>query len=186
MENSLSQNGNGNYPWFALHVRSHFEDRVAAILGTKGYERFFPQYKSRRVWSDRLRDTLLPLFPGYVFCRIDLHHRLPILKTPGVLGIVGVGRIPFPIDDGEITSIQAAVRSGLPCRPWPFLRIGQKVSVESGPLCGLEGIVLYFKGQRRLVLSVTLLQRSLAVEVDGTWVIPIPHAEKKVRFSTTL
>ncbi len=167
--------GNGSYPWFALRVRSRYENTVATFLGGKGYEWFLPLYKSRRRWSDRIKEIELPLFPGYVFCRFDLQHRLPILTTPGVVTVVGIGKRPIPIDDGEIAAIQAAVRSELPSRPWPFLEIGQRVRVEYGPLCGLEGILLDFKGHHRLILSVILLQRSVAVEVDGAWVIPIPQ-----------
>src|SRR2546425_11631971 len=121
---------NGTYPWFALRVRSRYENTVATILGGKGYEWFLPLYKSRRPWSDRIKEIQLPLFPGYIFCRFDLQHRLPILTTPGVVTVVGIGKRPIPIDDAEIAAIQAAVRSGIPSRPWPFLRIGQRVRVE--------------------------------------------------------
>jgi transcription antitermination factor NusG len=174
----IVQPGNSTYPWFALRVRSHFENTVATVLGGKGYEWFLPQYKSRRAWSDRIKEIQLPLFPGYVFCRFDLEHRLPILTTAGVVGVVGIGKRPFPIDDAEISAIQAAVRSGLPSRPCPFLEIGQKVRVESGPLRGMEGILSEFKRQQRLVLSVTLLQRSIAVEVDSAWVIPVLQQDR--------
>ena len=169
------QPGNGNFPWFALRVRSRHENTVATILSGKGYEWFVPLYKSRRLWSDRIKEIQMSLFPGYVFCRFDLQQRFPILTTPGVVSVVGIGKCPIPIDDAEIAAIQAAVRSGLPSRPWPFLQTGQRVRVEYGPLCGLEGILLHVKGQRRLVLSVTLLQRSVAVEVDDAWVVPTPQ-----------
>jgi transcription antitermination factor NusG len=169
------QPGKGSHPWFALRVRSRYENIVATILGGKGYEWFLPLYKSRRPWSDRIKEIQLPLFPGYVFCRFNVQHRLPILTTPGVVSVVGIGRRPVPIDEAEIAAIQAAVRSELPSRPWPFLEIGQRVRVEYGPLCGLEGILLDFKGHHRLVLSVILLQRSVAVDVDSAWVIPIPQ-----------
>ena len=165
------QPGNRSHPWFALRVRSRYENTVATILGGKGYEWFLPLYKSRRPWSDRIKEIQLPLFPGYVFCRFNVQKRLPILTTPGVVAIVGIGKCPIPVDDGEIAAIQATVRSGLPSRPWPFLEIGQRVRVEYGPLCGLEGILVDLKGQHRLVLSVNLLQRSVAVEVDSAWVI---------------
>lgn len=110
--------------------------------------------------------------------------------TPGVVAIVGIGKCPIPVDDGEIAAIQAAVRSGLPSRPWPFLEIGQRVRVEYGPLCGLEGILVDFKGQHRLVVSVNLLQRSVAVEVDSAWVIPSSPAAsgscRYIRLSTPI
>ena len=167
--------GNGYFPWFALRVRSQCENSVAAVLAGKGYEWFLPRYKSRRVWSDRIKEIQLPLFPGYVFCRFDPDRRLPIVTIPGFVSVVGMGKSPIPIDDAEIAGIQAAVRSGLPSQPWPFLQIGQRVRINYGPLCDLEGILLDFRGQSRLVLSVTLLQRSVAVNMDAAWVTPIPR-----------
>ncbi|PYS04725.1 MAG: NusG-like protein [Acidobacteria bacterium] len=164
--------GNGYFPWFALRVRSQCENSVAAVLAGKGYEWFLPRYKSRRVWSDRIKEIQLPLFPGYVFCRFDPDRRLPIVTIPGFVSVVGMGKSPIPIDDAEIAGIQAAVRSGLPSQPWPFLQIGQRVRINYGPLCDLEGILLDFRGQSRLVLSVTLLQRSVAVNMDAAWVTP--------------
>lgn len=161
------------YPWFALHVRTRFECSVAAHLQGKGYELFLPMYVSRRRWSDRVKEIEQPLFPGYVFCRFDLLVRLPILVTPGVIGVVGVGKIPIPIEDEEIAGIQAVVSSGLPSQPWPFLQIGERVRIESGPLDGLTGILEKFKGCHRLILAVTLLQRSVAVEIDGACVRPL-------------
>ncbi len=92
---------------------------------------------------------------------------------PGVVHVVGFGKTPVPIDESEITAIQAAVKSGLPSLPWPFLEIGHRVRIEHGPLCGLQGILLGFRGHQRLVLSVTLLQRSVAVQIDEAWVQPI-------------
>jgi len=164
-----------SYPWFALQVRSRYENLVATQLTGKGYEWFLPIYKCRRRWSDRFKEIERPLFPGYVFCRLDLLNRLPILTIPGVALIVGIAKTPIPIDETEIAAIQAVVKSEIPSQPWPFLKIGQRVRIEYGPLCGLEGILLDFKGQHRLVLSVTLLQRSVAVQVEGAWVTPLPQ-----------
>lgn len=163
-----------NSPWFALQIRSRYEKTVATLLHGKGYELFLPLYKSRRYWSDRIKELELPLFPGYLFCRFNALDRLPILVTPGVIQVVGVGRRPVPVEDAEVAAIQMAIQSGLPRQPWPFLEIGQRVRVELGPLHGLEGILLHFKGRHRLVLSVTLLRRSVAVEIDDAWVCPIP------------
>jgi transcription antitermination factor NusG len=160
-------------PWFAIHTRTRYENFVATQLRGKGYELFLPLYNCRRRWSDRIKELELPLFPGYLFCRFDPLNRLPILMTPGVFRVVGIGKNPFPVDDAEIAAIQAALRSGLPTQPWPFLQIGQRVKVEFGPLWGLEGVLISLKGRHRLVLSVTLLQRSMAVEVDGACVRPI-------------
>lgn len=161
------------YPWFALQVRARYENYVATLLGGKGYESFLPLYKCRRRWSDRIKEVELPLFPGYLFCRFNPHKRLPILLTPGVVLIVGIGRTPAPVDEEEIAAIQTVVKSGLPAQPWPFLQIGQRLRIDYGALCGLEGILLELKGHRRIVVSVTLLQRSVAVELDSDWVSPI-------------
>ena len=161
------------YAWYALRVRSRHENTVASHLQARGYESFLPLYKSQRRWSDRLKEIELPLFPGYVFCQFNLLDRLPILTVPGIVHVVGIGRTPVAIDETEIAAIQAAVKSGLLREPWPFLEIGHRVSIEQGPLCGVEGILLGFRGHQRLVLSVTLLQRSVAVQVDETWVRPM-------------
>jgi transcription antitermination factor NusG len=162
-------------PWFALRVRSRHENLVAAFLRGKGYEWFLPTYVSGRQWSDRVKRTELPLFPGYLFCRFNVHERLPILKTPGVISVVGIANNPIPVDEDEIAALRVLVRTGVPREPCPFLRAGQRVRIERGALTGLEGILLEFRGRRRVILSVTLLQRSVAVEIDSAWVKAFPH-----------
>ena len=165
---------NNAYRWFALRVKCRYEKLTSMLLRDKGYEEFVPLYWSRRRWSDRFQTVDLPLFPGYVFCRLHPQQlRLPILKTPGVLHFAGIGRIPVPIDDGEIHAIQAALHSGLRAEPWPFLKVGQWVRLEEGPLNGLEGIFIELRKQHRIVVSVTLLQRSIAVEIDRLWIRPL-------------
>lgn len=164
------------FPWFALHVRSHFEVGVANYLDGKGYDWFLPQYKLRKLWSDRVKEVDAPLFPGYLFCRFDPLDRLPILKTPGVIQIVGYNRQPIPVDEQEIHAIQTLVASGVPNRPWPFMQVGDRVRIDSGPLRGLEGHLVEFKGSHRLVVSVTLLQRSVAVEIDSALVTSLRSA----------
>jgi transcription antitermination factor NusG len=148
---------------------------VSTTLRGKGYQEFFPLYRSRRRWSDRTKELELPLFPGYSFCQFDVNDRLPILTTPGVIGIVGAGKIPVPVDDDEIEAIRTILRSGLVAQPWPFLRVGSKVYIEGGPLAGLEGIVTSTDKVYRLIVSVSLLQRSVAVEIDREWARPIPN-----------
>ena len=162
-----------HYPWFAVQTKSRHESVVAAQLQGKGYEPFLPLCKSRRRWSDRLKEIELPLFPGYLFCRFDAGNRLPILIIPGVVQIVGVGKKPVAIDEKEISDIQASAQSGLPRQAWSFQQIGQRARVEYGPLSGLEGTLVNVKGRHRLILSITLLQRSVAVEIDESWVSPI-------------
>ena len=159
--------------WYALRVRSRHEDAVAKHLDARGLESFLPLYKSQRRWSDRFKEIEVPLFPGYVFCHFNVMNRLPILTIPGVVHVVGIGKIPAPIDESEIAAIQVAVKSGLPTEPWPSLCVGDRVRIEHGPLGGVEGVLLGVRGRQRLLLSVTLLQRSVAVQVNEAWVQPI-------------
>ena len=161
------------FPWFALQVRTRQEASVAQQLYGQGYERFLPLYKLRKRWSDRIKEVDAPLFPGYLFCRFNPQDRLPILKTPGVIQIVGFNNGPAAVDESEIRSIQTLVATGAPHQPWPFLATGDRVRIESGPLHGLEGILIDVKRSHRLILSVTLLQRSVAVEIDSALVTAI-------------
>lgn len=156
------------HPWFALHVRGRRELAVAEHLRGQGYEWFLPLYKSKKRWSDRVKEVESPLFPGYLFCRFDPQWRLPILKTPGVIQIVGNHREPAPVDEHEIAAIQTLISTAVRNQPWPFIEVGDRVRIESGPLSGLEGLLVEFRGSHRLVLSVTLLQRSVAVELDSS------------------
>ena len=165
-----------SHSWYAIRVRSKFERIVSTALSGKGYEEYLPCYRSRRKWSDRSKDLDLPLFPGYLFCRFDVELRLPILVTPGVISIVGIGKIPVAIADQEIDAIQTMVRSGLLLRPWPQLAVGSSVVIEKGPLKGLEGIALDIKKKYHLFVSVPLLQRSVSVEIERDWVRPLPTA----------
>jgi transcription antitermination factor NusG len=163
----------GSFPWFALQVRTKNEAGVAEQLNRQGYERFLPLYKVRKRWSDRIKEVAAPFFPGYLFCRFNPHDRLPILKTPGVMQIVGFKNGPVAVDETEIQALQTIVAAGVPHQPWPFLTAGDRVRIESGPLLGLEGILTEVRRSHRLVLSVTLLQRSLAVEIDSALVTAI-------------
>jgi transcription antitermination factor NusG len=161
------------HPWYAIRVRSKFEQAVSASLAGKGYDQYLPLYRSRRTWSDRAKDLDLPLFPGYLFCRFDVQVRLPILTTLGVISIVGTGRIPVAIPDEEVAAIQTVVHSGLHLQAWPQLAVGSRVVIEQGPLKGLEGVALDVKKKYRLFLSVPLLQRSVSVAIDREWVRPL-------------
>ena len=162
--------------WYALRIQSRLGSLASTTLRGKGYQEFFPLYRSRRRWSDRTKELELPLFPGYSFCQFDVNHRLPILTTPGVIGIVGAGKIPVPVDLEEIEAIRAILRSGLAAQPWPLLRVGSKVYIEGGPLVGLEGIITNTDKVYRLIVSVSLLQRAVAVEIDREWARPIAPA----------
>jgi transcription antitermination factor NusG len=159
--------------WFAVRVKSRCEKIAATMAQNRGFEEFLPLYQSRHRWSDRVKSVELPLFPGYIFCRLNPEHRLPLLTIPGVLHLVGIGKIPVPIDGTEIAAIQSAVQSGLSAEPWSFLQVGQRVRLEDGPLVGLEGILVEAHKQQRVVVSVTLLQRSVAVAIERHWVRPL-------------
>jgi transcription antitermination factor NusG len=152
--------------WYALTVKPNHERAAAQALASKALETFVPLFRSRRCWSDRIKELEQPLFAGYVFCRFPGTERARILSTPGVNSVVGFGNQPAPLDDGEIRAVRSLVASGLPVGPWPFLRVGERVRVEAGPLCGVEGILTQVKDAWRVVLSIELLQRSIAAEVD--------------------
>ena len=158
--------------WYALHVKPRFERYVTEHLAQKGYETFLPTYVSKRQWSDRIKTLSLPLFPGYTFCRFDASARLPIVVTPGVMMILGAGRLPAPVDETEIAAVRHVIDSGVRAVPCAYLAAGERVRVESGPLAGLVGIVDRIKGKERLVVSVVLLMRSVAVEIDRNCVRP--------------
>jgi transcription termination/antitermination protein NusG len=166
--------------WFALQVKGRRERWTASLLEGKGYETLVPLYRSQRRWSERSKEVSAPLFPGYLFCRFDALKRLPILVTPGVLAVVGRGRVPVAVEDSEITAIKILVSSGLPVEPWPYLEIGQKVRIEDTVLYGVEGILVRFKGSQRIVVSVSLLRRSVALEIDRAGVSPVRAVREAV------
>jgi transcriptional antiterminator NusG len=158
------------WPWYAIQAKSSREKTASLLLENAGYECLVPTSKYMRRWSDRMKEVEVPLFPGYFFCRMDPHNRLPVLMTPGVIQIVGVGKMPIPVEEEEIAAIQRVGKSGLPTMPWPYLEVGHVVRIEEGPLRGLTGIVLKIKSGVKLVLSVSLLQRSMAVEIERGWI----------------
>jgi transcription antitermination factor NusG len=160
------------HPWYAITVRPNAESTVTAALGAKGYQTFLPTYRVRSQWSDRVKELRQPLFPRYTFCRFDFYQRLPIVTTIGVVAVVGFGKEPVAVTESEIESVRVLLDSGLPVSPWPFLREGQRVSVVRGPLTGAEGVFLRYSHNSRLVVSISLLQRSVATEIDGDWISP--------------
>ena len=158
--------------WFAVQTRVGREGSVASILDAKWYDVFLPLFESHHQWSDRVKTSMAPLFPGYVFCRGASEAIGRIVTTPGVCRIVGFGKTPAVVDDNEIESIRRITASGLPVCPYQYLHAGQRVTIADGPLSGLEGIVLRAGGQHRLVVSVNLLRRAVAVQLDAAWVRP--------------
>ncbi|MGC9948448.1 MAG: transcription termination/antitermination NusG family protein [Bryobacteraceae bacterium] len=158
--------------WYAVAVRSNFERIVAQSLRQKDYEVLLPAYVAKRRWSDRTKVVECALFPGYLFCRMDLRQRVPLLNTPGVASIVGVGKCAAPVPESEIAAIRKMIESGLPVAPWPFLKAGQFVYINRGPLAGVEGMVIAAKNRSRLVVSVEMLRRSVTVEIESDWAQP--------------
>ena len=160
---------NQEWPWYAIMARTGREKSATLLLENAGYECLLPVSKYTRHWSDRIKEVEVPLFPGYLFCRMDPHNRLPVLMTPGVIQIVGVGKTLIPVQEAEIAAIQRVVKNGLSTMPWAYLQVGHVARIVGGPLRGMTGIIVKIKSGMKLVLSVTLLQRSVAVEVDRSW-----------------
>ena|SRR5260370_1287474 len=156
--------------WFAIRVKSNRERVTADALRGKGFEVCLPAYREHRLGSRGRQAAEVPLFAGYLFSCFDIHNRLPILTVPGIVHIVGFGKAPQPVDANEMASVFALIQSGLRVTPHPYLPVGHRVQLRTGPLRGVEGIVLAHKGEDRFVVSLTLLQRSIAVDVHRRWI----------------
>jgi len=165
--------------WFAVRVKSRCEKSVAMMVEGKGIETFLPLYQYRHSWSDRQKLVELPLFAGYVFCRLNPAHRLRVLIVPGVVHFVGIGKTPIAIDETEIAALQAAVKSGLPTDPCPYLEIGQRVVLEDGPLAGVEGIYTGSSKNERIIVSMTLLKRSVSIAIERHWARPVNETARR-------
>jgi len=153
-------------PWCAIYTRHQHEKTIAQSLSTKGLEVFLPLYNATRRWKDRTVHLSLPLFPCYLFLRGMQERKLEVVTTPGIISILSINGETAVVPENEIESIRKAIEWGNRVEPHPFLRRGDKVRVISGPLQGLEGILVRKKNLYRLVLSVEILKRSAAVEVD--------------------
>jgi transcription antitermination factor NusG len=153
--------------WFALVIHQNKRPQCEQILTDLGYEYFSPCTWVVREWSDRQKRTQVPLFPGYIFCRFNPEKRLALLQIPGILGIVGSSKRVLEIDPSEINAIRVALASRLPIEPVSELAPGLRVTVMQGPLRGLEGVLVREKAQSRLLLSVTMLNRAVSVEVEA-------------------
>jgi transcription antitermination factor NusG len=169
ISNETQRIANG-LPWFAVQVRCSGESVVSKLLALKGFETYLPTYRVLRRLCDRKKALDCPLFSGYLFCRINPAQRLPVLITPGVAGILGVGKVPVPIPDREIMAIETALKSGLTVRPHPYLREGAKVLITEGPLRNVQGVLLSHKNSYRVIVNVPLLQRALSVELERDWI----------------
>jgi transcriptional antiterminator RfaH len=160
-------------PWFALYVKAKHEKTVATLLGGKGLETFLPTYRRHHKKSKHFD---LPLFPGYVFCRFESTKMLPVISTPGVFLVVGNGQTPEPISEAEIGNIRRMILSGTDPCPWPYVAEGNEVCVTSGPLRGLQGLIVDTSQEKWLVVSMNLLHRSVAVKLHRDSVVVDPSA----------
>jgi transcription antitermination factor NusG len=153
--------------WYAVYTCANREKRVASELAVREVEHFLPLYSSVRRWKDRRVCLELPLFPGYVFVRMDLGGKLRVLEIPGVVRLVGFNGSPAPVNDDEMEAMRNGLCGAFHAEPCPYLRVGRRVRVKSGPLRGMEGTLMKKKSGYRFVLSLELIQRAIAVEIDA-------------------
>lgn len=166
--------------WFAIQVKCRYEERISSILVDKGYQALPATTKTAFRTRKSGYGESRALFPGYIFARFEVLRRLPILVTPGVQAIVGYGKVPVPVTESEIQAIRQVLESGQPVEPCPFLQIGDLVQVNAGPLKGMQGILLQQRSACRVILSVSLIQRSVRVEVPEsalTLINPAPYGQ---------
>jgi len=158
--------------WYAVYTWAHHEKRVAEQMGQRQIRGFLPVYRSMRRWKDRRKEIELALFPSYVFVHLALKDRLRVLEIPGVVHLVSAQGKPVPLADTEIESFQRGMQGCVRMEPHPLLRVGRRVRVQGGPMAGLEGILVRRKDGPRLVVSIEILMRAVAVEVDEADVEP--------------
>jgi len=160
--------------WYAIYTNSRHEKRIKEQLDSRSIEAFLPLYEAIHRWKDRRVKVSLPVFPGYVFVRISLpEHRLPVVAIPGVVNLVGRPGCPTAVADHEIEALRICCARGHRMVPHPYLTEGDRVRLRNGPLADMEGILVRKKGKSRLVLSLKLIARSVAVEVDVGDVVPV-------------
>ncbi len=159
--------------WYALYTCAHHEKRVAEQLALRSVQHLLPLYETMRRWKDRRVRLELPLFPSYLFVRTRLRERLRILEIPSVVRLVGFEGHPVPLPEEEIEALRNGLERQMRAEPHPYLKIGRRVRITGGPLKGSEGILLRKKHSLRVVLSIDLIMRSIAVEVDSSDVEPV-------------
>jgi transcription termination/antitermination protein NusG len=160
--------------WYAAYTSANHEKRVAEHFRVREVEHFLPTYSSVRRWKDRRVTLQLPLFPGYVFVRIALRDRLRVVQVPGLARLVGFNGTPAALPKEEIAALRATLASGVRAEPHPFLTAGRRVQVKNGPMAGIEGILLKRKGRFRVVISIALIQRAVALDADVADVEVLP------------
>jgi transcription antitermination factor NusG len=173
---TIPSTGHGDTPdqgsWYALYTCPRHEKRVVQQIERHRISCFLPLYRSVRRWKDRRKELELALFPGYVFVRIALQDRLRVLQLASVVRFVSFNGRPLPLPQCEMDTLMNGLRSGVRAEPHPYLTVGRRVSVKHGPLAGSQGILVRRKDKFRVVLSLELIMRSVAVEVDEADVEP--------------
>jgi transcription termination/antitermination protein NusG len=159
--------------WYAAYTSANHEKRVAQQLAVRSIEHFVPLYESVRRWKDRKIRLQLPLFPGYVFVRLALRDRLQVLQVPGVARLVGFNGTATALPREEIETLRTSLSKGVRAEPHPYVTVGRRMRVKTGSLAGLEGILIRKKNTARFVISIDLIMRSVAVEIDASEVEPV-------------
>jgi transcription antitermination factor NusG len=167
------------HPWFALQTRPKNERKVEHLLKQKGYDCFTPIYRAKRKWSDRIVEIDFPLFPGYVFCHFNSSALGKAISTQGVTRVVGFGGTPAEVAREEIEALQLLARTSFLREPWNYLPDGTLVLVETGPLAGIRGIISADGNKKQLVISITLLHRSVAIQLGEDTVISVIEGLKE-------
>jgi transcription termination/antitermination protein NusG len=159
--------------WYAGYTASRHEKRVAEHFAQRGVEHFLPLYETIHRWNNGRHRVQLPLFPGYIFVRIALRDRLRVIEVPGFVRLVGFSSLPHPLPEADINRMKEALNKGVLAEPYPYLTVGTRVEIRNGPLQGMTGILLRRQNKSRVVISVDLIMRSMAVEVEASDVVPV-------------
>ncbi|HMD85094.1 MAG TPA: UpxY family transcription antiterminator [Terriglobia bacterium] len=159
--------------WYAAYTCANHEKCIAEQLAARSVEHFLPLYESVRRWKDRRVTLQMPLFPGYVFVRLALRDRLQVLQIPSVAKLVSFNGAPTPLPEAEIEALKAGLERGVQAMPHTYLKVGRRVRIIAGPLEGLEGILIRKRGNHRLVVSLDLIQSSIAVHTEADWLEPL-------------
>ena len=165
--------------WYALYTCPRHEKCVAQQIEQRSISCFLPLYRSVRRWKDRRKELELALFPGYVFVRLAAEDRLRVLQLPSAVRLVSFNGQPAILPDAEIDGLRQRLTGGICVEPHPYLRVGKLVRVRGGPMQGLEGIIVRRKDRCRLVFSLDLIMRSVAVEVDEAEVEPVAEPKRR-------
>jgi transcription termination/antitermination protein NusG len=159
--------------WFAAHIRSRHEKKVAEQLSERKVNFFLPLYVSASRWKDRVAKVELPLFPGYMFVQIPMAERLKVLQVPGVVKLVSSRGEPVPLPESDIDRLRLGLSKQLNVEPHPYLKVGTRVRIKFGAMAGLEGVLVKSDGKLRVVISIELIMRSIAVEISAADIEPI-------------